>query len=123
MVRRLHEVVAGVASTFRVDADVRMTDCCPACINDADMADLVQRAAGRVVGDEHVQSRTRTTGADDMSLFLKATPGCYFFVGSANADRGLSSPHHSPTFDFDEDALDIGVQMLTAAALDFLASK
>jgi metal-dependent amidase/aminoacylase/carboxypeptidase family protein len=57
-----------------------------------------------------------------MALFLDAVPGCYFFVGAANAQRGLTSPHHSPTFDFDERALDVGVQMLTAAALDFLGA-
>ena len=55
-----------------------------------------------------------------MSEFLNAVPGCYFFVGAANAERGLHSPHHSPTFDFDERALDIGVQMLTSVALEFL---
>jgi amidohydrolase len=55
-----------------------------------------------------------------MSLFLQAVPGCFFFVGSGNAERGLSSPHHSPTFDFDERALEVGVQMLTSTALEFL---
>jgi amidohydrolase len=62
----------------------------------------------------------RTAGADDMSMFLNAVPGCYFFVGAANAERGLASPHHSPTFDFDERALEIGVDVLTAVALRFL---
>jgi amidohydrolase len=62
----------------------------------------------------------RTLGADDMSLFLNAVPGCYFFVGSANRERGLDSPHHSPTFDFDERALEVGVRMLTSVALEFL---
>jgi amidohydrolase len=59
-------------------------------------------------------------GADDMSVFLNAVQGCYFFVGAANAERGLASPHHSPTFDFDERALDIGAQVLTSVALEFL---
>ena len=118
---RMHAIVAGVAATFGVESDVRMTDTCPACINDPAMAGLVQRVAARVVGGDAVLSSTRTTGADDMSLFLNAVPGCYFFVGSANAARGLASPHHSPTFDFDERALDVGVQMLTTTALEFLA--
>ena len=76
--------------------------------------------AERVVGPRQVLSRTQTTGADDMSLFLDEVPGCYFFVGSANSERGLASPHHSPTFDFDERALDIGVQVLTSTAIAFL---
>jgi amidohydrolase len=84
------------------------------------MAELVQGVAERIVGAARVQSSTRTTGADDMSLFLNAVPGCYFFVGAANAARCLASPHHSQTFDFDERALEIGVQMLTETALEFL---
>jgi amidohydrolase len=55
-----------------------------------------------------------------MSVFLNEVPGCYFFVGAANSRRGLNSPHHSPTFDFDEGALDIGVHMLESVALEFL---
>jgi amidohydrolase len=117
---RLREQVNCIASAFRVEAELRMTESCPACVNDADMSELVHSVAESVVGPPHVLAQTRTTGADDMSLFLEAVPGCYFFVGSANAGRGLSSPHHSPTFDFDERALDIGVQVLTSSALAFL---
>ncbi|HEX8967033.1 MAG TPA: amidohydrolase [Chloroflexota bacterium] len=120
LLRRIHEIVRGIADTFRVAADVRMTDSCPACINDPAMAELVRQAAETVIGPAHVTGITRTMGADDMALFLNAVPGCYFFVGSANADRDLNSPHHSPTFDFDEQALDVGVQVLTAATLEFL---
>jgi amidohydrolase len=117
---RLQEQVRSIAAAFRVTADFRMTDACPACINDARMTELVHGVAERVVGAPQLLRRTRTTGADDMSLFLDEVPGCYFFVGSANSERGLSSPHHSPTFDFDERALDIGVQVLTNTALRFL---
>jgi amidohydrolase len=117
---RLREQVSCVAAACRVEADFRLTESCPACINDANMSELVRGVAERLVGPRHVLDRTRTTGADDMSLFLDAVPGCYFFVGSANAERGLASPHHSPTFDFDERALDIGVQVLTSTAIAFL---
>src|SRR5579871_510776 len=100
-----------------------MTDSCGACINDATMAELVRRVGRRELGQDSVRDVQRTMGADDMSEFLNAMPGCYFFVGSANAERGLQSPHHSPTFDFDERALDIGVRMLTSVALEFLEAE
>jgi amidohydrolase len=120
LLERMQAVIEGIASTFRVQAELHMTDCCPACINDAAMADLVSDVAAGVIGAPNVGRATRTMGADDMSLFLNAVPGCYMFVGSANRERGLDSPHHSPTFDFDERALDVGVQLLTNAALEFL---
>ena len=120
LVGRLHQLVQDVARTFRVEATVRMTDSCPAAINDPDMAALVARVAQRVLGHDKVLNGMRTMGADDMSLFLNAVPGCYFFVGAANSEQGLNSPHHSPTFDFDERALDIGVRVLASVTLDFL---
>jgi len=117
---RVRELVHGVPALWHVQSEIEMTDCCPACVNNDQMAEFVRGVATRVVGAEHVSGDQRTTGADDMSLFLNAVPGAYFLVGSANAERGLDSPHHSPTFDFDERALDGGVSVLTAVALDFL---
>ena len=68
-----------------------------------------------------------TLGAFDLKspaaafeIFLDAVPGCYAFVGSANPARGLSSPHHSPEFDFDEAALEIGAELLAQSTLDYL---
>jgi amidohydrolase len=84
------------------------------------MTALVLGVAKRILGEPNVLTETRTMGAEDMSIFLNEVPGCFFFVGSANAERGLNTPHHSPTFDFDERALDIGVRMLTSVALEYL---
>jgi len=122
LLRRLREITCELPRLLGVEAQLEMTDCCPACSNDSNMTNLLREVAARVVGAERVTSTTRTAGADDMSLFLNEVPGCYFFVGAANAERGLASPHHSPTFDFDEGALEIGVEILTGAALEFLES-
>jgi amidohydrolase len=120
ILERMRAIIDGIASTFCVRAELQMTDCCPACINNEAMANLASEVASRVVGRPNVGSETRTMGADDMSLFLNAVPGCYIFVGSANRECGLDNPHHSPTFDFDERAMDVGVQVLTGAALEYL---
>ena len=119
---RLRYLVDSVPALYGVQSRLQMTDSCPACINDGPLAELVRRAAIGVVGIDNVSSTQRTTGADDMSLFLNAVPGCYFFVGGANRERDLASPHHSPTFDFDEAALEVGVKTLLATALEFLES-
>ena len=49
-------------------------------------------------------------GAEDMSYFLEAVPGCYLRLGSGNPDHGVIHPHHSALFNFDEAALPIGVE-------------
>ena len=48
-------------------------------------------------------------------------PGCYFFVGAGNVERGIIAPHHNARFDIDEAALAIGVETMARAALAYLA--
>ena len=83
-----------------------------ATVNDAKMADLVIETAGRLLGEENVETDTRTLGGEDMSVFLDRVPGCFFFVGCARP--GGHRPHHSPRFDFDERALAIGTTVMEA---------
>ena len=61
-----------------------------------------------------------TMTAEDMSEFLSRVPGCFFFIGSANAAKGLNAPHHNPHFDIDEDVLPLGVAVLASTALRYL---
>jgi len=55
-----------------------------------------------------------------MSYFLEAVPGTFFFVGSANPERGLDYPHHHPRFDFDEAAIPLAVELLAAAVASYV---
>ena len=121
LLRRIGELVQGIGQTFRVGGTFDAPPGCPACVNDPAMTALVRRTAERLFGADRVTDAVRTTGADDMSLFLRAVPGSYFVVGSANRERDLASPHHSPTFDFDEGALEIGTELMTQVALDYLS--
>jgi metal-dependent amidase/aminoacylase/carboxypeptidase family protein len=45
------------------------------------------------------------------------------FIGSENADRGLTEPHHSPRFDFDERALAVGCEFLLQVAGEALSGS
>ena len=65
-------------------------------------------------------SRERTTGSEDAAFFMQKVPGCYFFLGAANPQRGKVFPHHSSRFDFDEEALVYGVAILKRVAKHYL---
>jgi amidohydrolase len=114
---RLAALVERTGEAFGLTAELRVVDSQRACLNDPAQAELVRGAAADVVGPKNVTSGFRTAGADDMAEYLAQVPGCYFFVGSANSERGLVAPHHSPDFDFDESALEIGA--LTLAEVTF----
>ena len=122
LIRRISEVASGVASAMGATCAVKVFDGCPPCTNDAAMTEVVQNAAVESVGADKVDNgeEIMTTGSDDMAYFLNAVPGCYFIVGAKNTEKGANYPHHHPRFNVDEDAMPIGVEVLTRAALEFL---
>jgi amidohydrolase len=120
VLQRVREVVEGAVSACGATADLEFIPLTPAVINDPEVTEVVRAAAEAVVGPENVFSGERTMGSEDAAFFMQEVPGCYFFLGSANAERGLNAPHHSPHFDFDEDALPLGVTVMMHALAHYL---
>ncbi|MGF1480375.1 MAG: M20 family metallopeptidase [Cyanophyceae cyanobacterium] len=109
---RIEQIIAGVCQSHGAKYELDYWQLYPPTINDARMADLVRSVADEVVETPAgVVPECQTMGGEDMSFFLQKVPGCYFFVGAANPERGLDYPHHHPRFDFDETALGMGVEM------------
>ena len=117
--RMVEETSKGVAAAFGATAEVRYRRHTRPLVNDEAMTALMREAAVEIVGAKNVRTGVRTMGGEDMSFFLAKVPGCFAFVGSAAPGRP-ASPHHSPTFDIDEGALEIGVELLSRTALRFL---
>lgn len=120
VLRRVRDIFENVAIAHGAQAELDITALSPAVINDADVTKVVRAAAEAIVGPENVSSGERTMGSEDAAFFTREVPGCYFFLGSANAERELDAPHHNPHFDFDEDALPIGVAVMMQAIAHYL---
>ena len=120
VLRRVREVIEGVAAACGAEADLDIGSLTPAVTNDAGVAEVVHGAAQAVVGPENVSSDVQTMGSEDAAFFMQQVPGCYFFLGSANAERGLDAPHHNPRFDFDENALPLGVAVMMQTLAHYL---
>jgi amidohydrolase len=120
MPERIERIAAGVAAGLQCKASVEVRTGNPAVVNDARIAELAQRAAARVVGEQNVVAPEPTMGGEDMAIYFERAPGCFVFIGSANPARGFDQPHHSPRFDFDEEALAIGCEFLLQAAQEAL---
>ena len=120
--RLIEEAAHGVTAAFGARAEVRYRRLSGPLVNDERMATLVREVAGEIVGDDHVRTGVRTMGGEDMAYFLQQVPGCFAFVGSAPPD-GKASPHHSPTFDIDEESLVVGTELLSRLAVRYLETR
>jgi len=122
VLERFDQVVRGVASAMGCRVEIIMKRLSPALINAEDVTDSVQETAQRILPDaDHDHTPYLTMGAEDMAFIQELVPGCYFFIGSANRERGLDYGHHHPKFDFDEEALVRGAALMASAAVDLLS--
>jgi amidohydrolase len=117
---RFHPLVLGIAEAMNCQAEVEAESLTPAVINDARVAARVKEAAGRVLPASTLDPNFHTMVSEDMALMMQGTPGCYFFVGSANSEKGLDALHHHPRFDFDEQVLPRAVALMASAAVELL---
>ncbi|MEJ7762027.1 MAG: amidohydrolase [Thermomicrobiales bacterium] len=120
LAERIEAVAKGIGSAMRAEVEVEYSFGYPPTVNDAAMTDIVRRAAAGVVGAENLIEEDLHMGAEDMSYFLEAVPGSFFFVGSKNDEKGLVWGHHHPRFDIDEAALSTGMATMVESALGYL---
>jgi amidohydrolase len=58
--------------------------------------------------------------SEDMGFILEEIPGCYFFIGAGNEEKGFNYPHHHPRGDFDERAMVTGVAAMGEAVAQYV---
>ena len=121
--RRVAELATGVAAAHGASAEVHIAGCVDPTVNAPAPTAAVYAAASAVMGAAAINTSYCTTGGEDFSAVLAQVPGNFFFLGARDEARGLSYPHHSPRFDFDERCMPQGVAILCDAALRCLAAE
>lgn len=107
----LHDVVSGVALAHGVTADTRYQRYYPATVNGEAPAALALEAARRAGLQAAVAPRPAFT-SEDFAFMLRDRPGAYLWLGQGGPER----PLHHPCYDFNDEALPLGVRWFCALA-------
>jgi amidohydrolase len=107
--RRIRELAGAVAMGFDCEVDIRYERRYPATINDREATIRVRDAAKGPAVKLALVDAHPSLGAEDFSFMLQEVPGCYLWLGTGRkgGDFGL----HSPRYDFNDDALPLGVAL------------
>jgi amidohydrolase len=117
MAERIERVLRGVCESAGATYEFEYLWRYPVTSNDVEQTRYVRALAERVVDPARVADVPKLMGAEDFSFFAERVPACFFTVGS-NGGENSAFPHHHARFDIDESALETGVRMMTALALD-----
>ena len=114
---RIRAISEDVAHAMRGHAAVEFHYGPPATVNAPEMTAKLLRAAGAVVGPDHVREVDEPTmGGEDMAFFLEKAPGVFFFHPSTFGG-GRDYPHHHSKFNVNEDVLWTGTGTMAQFAL------
>lgn len=120
---RFIQIVEQTAAAYGCTAEIVMEEAITATTNNDEIAALTKEAVAEAMPFMRINETYQTMGSEDMSIWLDAVPGCFFFIGSANDEKGLNAPHHHPNFDIDEDVLPMGAAAIAIAAKHILDIK
>jgi amidohydrolase len=119
----LRACVAGVALAGGVQAELNYLRYYPATINTAAEATLALDAATAIGLQAAVAPRAAFT-SEDFAFMLQRSPGAYLWLGQGRADPGPDGERalHHPCYDFNDDALPLGVRWFCEVAERALAA-
>lgn len=94
----------------------------PVLVNDGKLTAGVHASLVRIDGAPQVDEAKPWMASEDFALFAEAVPSVYFFVGATpkGQDAATAPSNHSPKFFLDEGALQVGLQSMLQASLDYL---
>jgi amidohydrolase len=96
----------------------------PELINHDEMVDIVVGEAKRIIGEKNcINLMDPVMGGEDFSEYLKIVPGAFFRLGTCSETKKTCVSQHNSRFDVDDDALQVGMKIMGASALEFLMQK
>jgi len=116
---QLERLVQGVTAAFGATHTLTYTRGYRATVNDPAVTEVLRQVVRDTVGEGALTEATPTMGGEDFSAYLTRAPGAFILIGAGNPQKGVTAPHHHPHFMIDEDALQMGVQVLVGAAHAF----
>jgi amidohydrolase len=94
------------------EADVHIDVGYPCVYNNEALHIKAKELAENFIGADKVGETEMRMGAEDFGYYSQKIPGCFFRLGTANKAKGITAGVHTPMFNIDENAIEIGIGMM-----------
>jgi amidohydrolase len=91
--------------------------------NNESLTEKAKQHATEFLGNENVVDLDTWMAAEDFAYYSQVIPACFYRLGTRNEEKGIVSSVHTPTFDVDENALEIGSGLMAYLAICELKSN
>lgn len=114
-------ICQSIASAFGAECDISWHSGYPVTFNDPGATEHFRTVARSVLGEKaetHLIEKDKPTmGGEDFSYYGHHCPACFFLLGLRPDHMDAYPNVHTPKFDFNDDAIGLGVELFCALAL------
>lgn len=121
LLKRIREVVSGVALTYRCQAEYEELFSCSSVVTDDSVTAAVEKSAGKIAPQFHILGGAHGMGSEDFAEITQKVPSAYYMMGAGPAEESKRLGQHNPKVEFNEAVLGIGAGIYAQAAMDWLA--
>ncbi len=108
----IKKMATGLVHSMGAEIDIRIDVGYPFVLNNELLSAAARLKAEAYLGKENVSETELRMGAEDFAFYSHKIPACFFRLGTRNEAKGITIGGHTPTFDVDEDAIEIGMGMM-----------
>ncbi len=113
---KAHELIRkqakGLVESMGAELDLIIDVGYPTVDNDPSFTEENWQLANKYLGKENVQETELRMGAEDFGYYTQKIPGCFFRLGVRNEEKGIVHNVHTPQFNIDERAIEIGMGIM-----------
>jgi hippurate hydrolase len=101
-----------LVKTMGAEADILIDVGYPFVLNDEALNAAARKKAEDYMGATNVSETELRMGAEDFGYYSHQIPACFFRLGAGNKAKGITSGVHTPTFNIDDRAIEVGMGMM-----------
>jgi amidohydrolase len=121
--RRMKKMAEGMAEAMGGICEFTVVRGYPFLKNHPELTRRMRSAATEYMGQDNIVNLDLWMAGEDFAFYSQVVDSCFYRLGTRNEERGIISGVHTPTFDIDESALEIGAGLMSWLALEELRIK
>ncbi|WP_247232793.1 M20 family metallopeptidase [Telluribacter sp. SYSU D00476] len=115
--RKMKKMAEGMADAMGGSCEFEVVRGYPFLKNHPELTRRMKAAAVEYMGADNVVDLDLWMAGEDFAFYSQVVDACFYRLGTRNEARGIVSGVHTPTFDIDEEALEIGPGLMSWLAI------
>lgn len=120
---KMKKMAEGIAESMGASCDFNIVKGYPFLVNEPQLTKRLKSLAVEFLGEENVVDLDLWMAAEDFSYYSQEIDACFYRLGVRNEEKGIISSVHTPTFNIDENALELATGLMAWLAVNELKAS